>query len=483
MADKNYKLDTTGLEFEQALTHARNTIAEAMKILQTEPAAMLYLSICEMIPVKDGEVTLRLSTANAGGQIQLQYNPYWICRLDDASELAFVLFVESMRIALHHATHRRGLPAASHKLASDLICSENQKILSKWRPEVKAVLGSIPSYNQIKSIVEPMGFDKSEMWQLEKIRDYLRKIQEEQEPQSNFDKDLNDNANGQSGSHDGDEEGKSNDENDSKDPMNEDIRGNKAPQDGDNDTANAFNQHFAADERSARKATQEWGENTLVDGEVRQMTNHIAANPEMWGSLPGQIQEMIRRANLPKFDPTPIVKHWKQTIQSEEMYDTRAKTNRRHDDELPGWRHKVKSSMVECVDASGSMSDEDVAMGEAFINLFIKHCETWFCYWDAACGPIERIKHKQKGDIELVNMRGGTNPQCIIERIEEEKKKFGGILVFTDNGFNWPRPKTKYVNKIFIIGTENCVNPPEWCRHFLNIKDIRKWMKEHNFAG
>lgn len=466
MANKNYKLDTTGLEFEQALSHARNTIAEAMKIMQTEPAAMLYLSICEMIPVKDKNVTLRLSTANAGGQIQLQYNPYWICRLDDASELAFILFVEAMRIALHHATHRRGLPAAAHKLASDLICTENKHVLSTWRPNVKAILDSIPSYNQVKMKIEPLGFNKAEMWQLEKIRDYLRCIQEEQLSEQQFD-----------------ESGSGKDKNDSKDPMDADIRGNNAPQDCDNDTANAFNQHFSASERNARNATQEWGENTLIDSEVREITNHIAANPEMWGSLPGNIQEMIRRANLPKFDPTPIIKHWKQTIQSEEMYDTRAKTNRRHGSELPGWRHKMKSSMVECIDASGSMSDEDVALGEAFVNLFIKHCETWYCHWDAACGPIERVKRKQKGDIELDNMRGGTDPQCIIERIEEEKKKFGGILVFTDNRFDWPRPKTKYVNKIFIIGTEDCVDPPTWCRHFLNIKDIKKWMKERNLIA
>lgn len=473
MADKNYQIDTKGMPFEQVLAHARNTMAEAMKILQTEPAAMLYLSICEMVPAHDEEVTLRLATANAGGQIQLQYNPYWICRLDDASELAFILFAEALRIALHHVTHRFSLPAAPHKLASDLICTENQSILSKWRPQVKAVLGSIPSYNQIKSKIEPMGFNKETMWQLEKIREYLLRIQEQSgsnENRSSVGGGTGNNGDGQ------DSESESNDENETN--GRQDLRGENKPKNGDNDAANALNEHFAADERSARKATQEWGENTLVDGEIRQATKRIGANPEMWGSIPGTLQETIRRANLPKFDPTPIVKHWKQTIQSEEMYDTRAKTNRRHGDELPGWRHKMKSSMLECVDASGSMSDEDIALGEAFVNLFIKHCDTWFCYWDCACGPIEHVKIKRKGDLEIENMGGGTNPQCIIDRIEKEKRKFGGILVFTDNGFDWPRPKTKYVNKIFIIGTENCMNPPEWCRHYLNIKDIKKWMKE-----
>ena len=242
-----------------------------------------------------------------------------------------------------------------------------------------------------------------------------------------------------------------------------------------------MNEHFAADERHARKATQEWGENTLVQQEIRRITKHLGSNPELWGSMPGELQEMIRRANTPKFDPTPIIKHWKQTIQSEEYYDTRAKANRRHGFDRPGWRHKMKSSMVECVDASGSMSDADVAAGEAFVNLFIKHCETWFCYWDAACGPIEPVKKKRKGDLNLENMRGGTDPRCIIDRIEKERLQFGGILVFTDNGFDWPRPKTKYLNKIFIIGTENCCEPPRWCRHFLNIKDIKKWMKDQNF--
>ena len=561
MAEKNYYIDASSMDFETACRHARNTIAEAMKILQLEPASMLYLSICEMVPINDKEVTVRLATVNAGGQIQLQWNPYFICRLNDPSELAYIFYGESLRIALHHATHRRGLPAAPHKLASDLICYENQKILSKWRKEVKEILPNLPSYAQIAPKIEPLGFDKRSMWQLEKIREYLRKVQEQQQQcqgqcqgqgqgqqkngqgqgqcqgqqkngqgqgqqkngqgqgqgqgqqqqgqgqgqqqqengqgqgqgqgqqqqgqgQGNSQSSSGDDgsSSGGQGANGGEREDQTYGSNGIDRSANAgDLRGENAPQNGSNDTGNALNEHFSADERHARKATQEWGENTLVEQEIRSITKHLGANPELWGSMPGELQEMIRRANTPKFDPTPIIKHWKQTIQSEEMYDTRTKANRRHGFDRPGWRHKMKSSMVECVDASGSMSDRDVAIGESFVNLFIKHCETWFCYWDAACGPIEPVKKKRKGDLNLENLRGGTDPRCIIDRIEKERLKFGGILVFTDNGFDWPRPKSKYLNKIFIIGTENCCEPPSWCRHYLNIRDIKKWMKDRNF--
>ena len=561
MAEKNYYIDASSMDFETACRHARNTIAEAMKILQLEPASMLYLSICEMVPINDKEVTVRLATVNAGGQIQLQWNPYFICRLNDPSELAYIFYGESLRIALHHATHRRGLPAAPHKLASDLICYENQKILSKWRKEVKEILPNLPSYAQIAPKIEPLGFDKRSMWQLEKIREYLRKVQEQQQQcqgqcqgqqqqkngqgqgqqqqkngqcqgqqqqkngqgqgqqkngqgqgqQQQQQQQKNGQGQGQqqqqqqqqNGQGQGNSQSSSGDDGSSSGGQGAnggeredqtygsngidrsanagDLRGENAPQNGSNDTGNALNEHFSADERHARKATQEWGENTLVEQEIRSITKHLGANPELWGSMPGELQEMIRRANTPKFDPTPIIKHWKQTIQSEEMYDTRTKANRRHGFDRPGWRHKMKSSMVECVDASGSMSDRDVAIGESFVNLFIKHCETWFCYWDAACGPIEPVKKKRKGDLILENLRGGTDPRCIIDRIEKERLKFGGILIFTDNGFNWPRPKSKYLNKIFIIGTENCCKPPSWCRHYLNIRDIKKWMKDRNF--
>lgn len=524
MAEKNYYIDASSMDFETACSHARNTIAEAMKILQLEPASMLYLSICEMVPINDKEVTVRLATVNAGGQIQLQWNPYFICRLNDPSELAYIFYGESLRIALHHATHRRGLPAAPHKLASDLICYENQKILSKWRKEVKEILQNLPAYAQIAPKIEPLGFDKRSMWQLEKIRDYLRTVQEQQQcqcqglghgrqkQQGQGQQGQGQQGQGQQGQGQGQQgqgQGQGNSQSSSSDGSSSsgdqganggergdqthgsngtdssanagDLRGENAPQNGSNDTGNALNEHFSADERHARKATQEWGENTLVEQEIRSITKHLGANPELWGSMPGELQEMIRRANAPKFDPTPIIKHWKQTIQSEEMYDTRTKANRRHGFDRPGWRHKMKCSMVECVDASGSMSDRDVAIGEAFVNLFIKHCETWFCYWDAACGPIEPVKKKRKGDLALENLRGGTDPRCIIDRIEKERLNFGGILVFTDNGFDWPRPKTKYLNKIFIIGTENCCEPPSWCRHYLNIRDIKKWMKDQNF--
>lgn len=127
-------------------------------------------------------------------------------------------------------------------------------------------------------------------------------------------------------------------------------------------------------------------------------------------------------------------------------------------------------------DVSGSMSDDDVAMGQAFMTNFIKHTELYYADWDASCGEIRRIKRDplKKGQMEVLG-RGGTDPQCILEKLKEEKMKLGGIVVFTDCYFSWPRPASKWVNKIFIISTADGGQPPEWCRFFLNIKDIREW--------
>ena len=233
--------------------------------------------------------------------------------------------------------------------------------------------------------------------------------------------------------------------------------------------------YFDSSERHAQKMMEKWGENDLVDEKIQQITNHIASDASRWGNVSGMLKQMILEANAPKFDPTTVVKHFKQEIQSEQMESTRSKTNRRFGYVLPGWRHKMKSSILFAIDCSGSMSDDDVALGEAFVNKFIKHAKVSYCFWDGVCGEITDLKRKEK-NFELVG-RGCTNPDSVLERLEEEQLDFGGLVFFTDNGFNWERPKNKWAHKIFIISTESACEPPDWVRYHLSMKDIKDYEK------
>ena len=525
-------------EFDVATHAAQTQITEALKILSAEPAIMCYFGLLELKPVDDPEVQVRLCTRNGSSVAGLDYNPFFINRLDDPSELAMIFYGEALRLALHHPTTRFMQPAGVNLLSSNLICFEDQHVLSKWRDNVKAVVPTIPTYAQVKPILDKTGFKKSEEWTLEKIFAHLlkewrdqqnsmkqsveQKIQQQmqqqrqqgqdgqgQSGQQNGQDQQSQNGQGQSG--DGQDQQSQNGQGQSNDGQSQeqgqgqgngqgqgqgqgdmsstvhdlmqqldnmqrnspDLRGAKEKR--SSDAGNAMDDYFDSSERHAQKMMEKWGENDLVDEKIQQITNHIASDASRWGNVSGMLKQMILEANAPKFDPTTVVKHFKQEIQSEQMESTRSKTNRRFGYVLPGWRHKMKSSILFAIDCSGSMSDDDVALGEAFVNKFIKHAKVSYCFWDGVCGEITDLKRKEK-NFELVG-RGCTNPDSVLERLEEEHLDFGGLVFFTDNGFNWERPKNKWAHKIFIISTENADEPPGWVRYHLSMKDIKDYEK------
>ena len=530
-------------EFDAATHTAQSQITEALKILSAEPAIMCYFGLLELKPVDDPEVQVRLCTRNGSSVAGLDYNPFFINRLDDPSELAMIFYGEALRLALHHPTTRFMQPAGVNLLASNLICFEDQHVLSKWRDNVKAVVPTIPTYAQVKPILDKTGFKKSEEWTLEKIFAHLLKewrdqqnsmkqsveqqIQQQMqqqrqqgqngqgqqqqsqngEGQSGQQQNGQNGQQGQNGQGEGQNQGQGgsqgqqgqgsqgagmggdgngNGQGDMSSAVHDlmqqldnmqrnspDLRGAKEKR--SSDAGNAMDDYFDSSERHAQKMMEKWGENDLVDEKIQQITNHIASDASRWGNVSGMLKQMILEANAPKFDPTTVVKHFKQEIQSEQMESTRCKTNRRFGYVLPGWRHKMKSSILFAIDCSGSMSDDDVALGEAFVNKFIKHAKVSYCFWDGVCGEITDLKRKEK-NFELVG-RGCTNPDSVLERLEEEHLDFGGLVFFTDNGFNWDRPKNKWAHKIFIISTENACEPPDWVRYHLSMKDIKDYEK------
>lgn len=247
------------------------------------------------------------------------------------------------------------------------------------------------------------------------------------------------------------------------------------------DSAKALDDYFNESPENASVNTSGWGENdTLVD-KSKQIAEKLLSDAHSWDHVPGtmaaHLKTLIEAANAPEFDVTTVIRHFRAEVMSQKHYDTRSKTNRRHGDALPGWKHEMMCTMLFAEDSSGSMSDDDIALGEAFVGLFIKHAKVSFCSWDCDCSEIVKVKTKRDAKCLEIEGRGGTNPQCIIDKLEDERLKFGGIVVFTDNYFNWEEPSRRWANKIFIISTENSGDPPDWVRYHLSMKDIRKYME------
>ena len=91
--------------------------------------------------------------------------------------------------------------------------------------------------------------------------------------------------------------------------------------------------------------------------------------------------------------------------------------------------------------------------------------------------PTEQLKPMASSDCFG---GGGTNPQCIIELIRKHKLQYDGIIVLTDCGFCWERPKEW--RNIFIIRTPTAVEAPKWVgKNQMSMKEVKDFIakKKH----
>jgi hypothetical protein len=74
-----------------------------------------------------------------------------------------------------------------------------------------------------------------------------------------------------------------------------------------------------------------------------------------------------------------------------------------------------------------------------------------------------------------VKGRGGTNPQCIIDKLKKEKLRFDGIVVISDCVFDWYEPPKR--EKVCIVSTSH-MQGPKWCKWFFKLEDLLKRIKK-----
>lgn len=428
--------------WDECNSKSEQLITSAVKLMQFEPAVLTYFGLCDLKPVKDPQVTLRLNCRGTGSAINMEYNPIWLNKIEECSILAYIMFSECLRIALHHITTRKCYPLQIFKKASDYISfDENQRsVLNTHKQEVMKMLQEFPNKAKFRQETAKIKFNEEDHWFLEKVFSMLLDCAEKGGGQGQ--------GNGQG---------------------NQNNQNGKGGGSG-NPTKDALDEYFDGSQAAAEKATEGWEENTLVDQEIQEITHHIAENASQWGNISGGLLQAILAANTPKFDPRTVLKRFKANTVDKYTEDTRMRPDRRKAFDVPGKKHKFRSRILVAIDCSGSMDDKDVERGCAIVNKFVKHADVSYCFWDGVCGPFTEQKQK-KSDFKLIG-RGCTNPECVLEAIKERKAKFDGIIYFTDMGFDFPKPDHFY-KKIFMIstpGTESYI--PDWCLYHLTTEQL-----------
>jgi len=444
-------IQTTDEKFRTALGYITSHV----------PYYMRFYNLFNRRAIDDPEVTLRVNMVEDIHPI-IEYNREFVDSINAAS-LATLLCAEINRILLRHCGSRQMPDKALNYKASNIICYD-PSIACLFQNAVESVdFGEdLPNDANPRIRAElPPDYNHDTDCQLEILYEMLSKKKQQNNNQNN-------NNQGQ-----GQGQGQGNSNGKGKGQGKGNGKGNGG---GNNPMRDKLQQHF---NNQSPKQTEKWGENSIAEATISQRVNETDAS--QWGDMPGNLRERIMAANRTVVDPRIALRNAIATAYSDNMLDSRMKYNRRNPEWsgiLPGKRHDQKFHLGIFADASGSMGSDDIQLCIATVNDFIRmEAEVDFAWWDTRCEvPSEKLKPMRESD---VTGGGGTNPQCILDMMNKERLDYDLIIVLTDCGFCWPRPKEW--RNIFIIRTPTAENAPNWVgKNQMSMKSLKDYLaKKH----
>lgn len=429
------------------------------------PYYLRFYSLFKRRAVEDEEVTLRVNMVDAVNPI-IEYNTKFIDSINSAT-LAAILCVELNRILLRHCSSRKLADPELNYKASNIVCYD-PSIIPLFKTAIESVRFGEDLPNDANPRIRaelPPEYNHDTDCQLEVLYEMLSKKQKGQQGPGN--------GQGQGGA------GGQNQQQQQQQNQNQNNNGNGKGKGqgngnggGNNPMRDAANRHF---NNNSPAQSEKWGDNSIAEATIAQRVNTTDAS--QWGNMPGNLRERILAANRTVIDPRQALRDFIATAYSDNLLDTRMKYNRRNPEWsgiLPGKRHDQQFHLGIFADASGSMGSDDIKLCIATVNDFIKfEAEVDFAWWDCTCEmPTEKLKPMNESD---VTGGGGTNPQCIIDLIHKHKLRYDAIIVLTDCGFEWSRPKE--YRDIFIIRTPTAVDAPAWVgKHQMSMKSLNEYL-------
>lgn len=394
-----------------------NKFGNAVKLMGTKyPSLISFYCLCDKQEIED--CTFRLNT-RIGMVPVIEYNPKFINAISLYTMRA-LLSIEMFRLILHHSTIRVMHPVVTCIKASNIICLNHDILSTRMDPDI---IELFPSKSDITKLDPNFDFEKDGF--LEKIFAILNKAEQNE---SHF--------------------------------ITIPSESNKtSDNDSDKFTSekDAIKEHFS--KRNQEKCTEGWGENHLIDERIKAEVNKEAKNVKNWSKMPADLRNKILAANKNEYNIMAVLNNFARSVMSDNWRITRNRLSIRFPAELeiPGKVHELKSKVLFAIDTSGSMNEEEIIKGITFMQKTIRNAEVYYCWWDASCTDILRVKEPKP-------MRpfggGGTDPQCVLGKIEKEHLKFNGIVFITDCGFSWRKPNKKF--PIMILQTDDAVKPPSW---------------------
>lgn len=431
--------------------------SNALAIIQSvTPQYAYFYDLFSRKATKDKDVTIRTNMLD-DYHAMLEYNEEYVSDIS-AQTLAALVCIELNRLLLRHSTKRRMPDPKLHYKASNIVTADPSICdILEYDADTVKLKNELPNDKNPKIRAElPSTYNHDTDCSLEVLYEMLKPNNKNQQhgPSSS-------NGKGQGGGQGGGQG------NGKQPPMSPQTK----------KELDRINQHF--DPNHADKQTEKWGENSLADSEITKRVND--ADPTVWGNMPGDLREKIKAANVKVIDPRKALGKFIATAYSNKFTGTRMKPNRRCPEDvgkIPGKRHEQEFKLGIFADASGSMSDYDLKLCMQCINQFVRTgAQVEYGWWDCTCETPKKILRPHT-EADCYG-GGGTDPQCILEMMHKNKLKYDGIIVLTDCGFHWEKPKEH--RNIFIIRTPEAIEAPEWlpASRQMSMKDVKEYIEKY----
>ncbi len=175
-----------------------------------------------------------------------------------------------------------------------------------------------------------------------------------------------------------------------------------------------------------------WDEDELMTEKV----NHEIENAQrtnQWGSLSGDLKDLIESTLVSKQNFRAILSQFRMTILSAKRHLTRMRPNRRYGFDAMGSQYAYSTRLLVAVDVSGSVSNDEIKKFLAVINRFFKqgieHIEV--IQFDSQITTDKPLAIKQATKSIHISGRGGTNFQPAID-FYYEHEEYDGLVFLTD---------------------------------------------------
>ena len=191
--------------------------------------------------------------------------------------------------------------------------------------------------------------------------------------------------------------------------------------------------------------------------QMRQITD-IVKSSSSWGSLPGGLVEMIKKAAEGKIDYRAVLRMFRASIISQKRRLTRMRPSRRFGFEQMGSRYDFTTRLLIAIDTSCSVGSEDLGRYLNVITSFFKYGvqQIGIIMFDTNVygKPLELTDAKKNLKELNVKGRGGTDFQAPVNYAVEHPE-YDGLIIITDGEAPCPNTERLRTKLLWVIDNES----------------------------